>query len=370
MIDPFRFIFRTDASLEIGTGHVMRCLTLADALRSRGIQCHFVCREHPGHLLELINQRGYRVTALPVFNTDQPMVTETSSHARWLGASWQADTEATLRAIGPKPAQWLVVDHYALDTRWEQTLHSACHRLMVIDDLADRPHDCHLLLDQNLGRAEKDYQNLTPAHCVRLIGPTYALLRPEFGALRPYSLARRQTAKFQRLLITMGGVDKNNATGQVLDALRVCALPQGLQITVIMGPYAPWLEQVRKQATQMPCPTQVLVGVTDMAQLMADSDLAIGAAGSTSWERCALGLPTFLIILAKNQQCAAKALSNTGAVEIIELNSKLEDTLSKGFELLKRMPNWLKNRSIQGATISDGKGVMRVLDTLLTEDKK
>jgi len=258
-------VFRADASLNIGTGHVMRCLTLADALRERGASCRFVCREHPGHLLQLISERGHVVVSLPLPSPPSaaPGTTDQQpAHAHWLGTDWHTDAQQTLDGIGNTPVDWLIVDHYALDNRWESALRTRCQYLMAIDDLADRLHDCELLLDQNLGLTARDYAPYLPQDCTTLIGPRYALLRPEFAALRPYSMNRRKQPQLKQLLITMGGVDKDNATGQVLHALAQCTLPVDLQITVVMGPHAPWLEQVRQQAHIMPCPTQVLAGVS------------------------------------------------------------------------------------------------------------
>ena len=287
--------FRTDASLIMGSGHVMRCLTLADALRVQGAQCHFISREHSGHLLEVIRQRGHTVTALPAGNPISAMtanVVPQPAHAAWLGCDWQTDALQTGAILTDLKPDWLVVDHYALDQRWEEAVTPQCRKLLVIDDLADRAHNCDLLLDQNLGRKSEHYAPLVTAQCQVLTGPQYALLRPEFAALRPYSLQRRQAQPaLRQLLITMGGVDQPNATGKVLQALKTCALPQESRITVVMGLTAPWLQNVRELAAQMPWPTEVVISVGDMARRMADSDLAIGAAGSTSWERCCLHLP-------------------------------------------------------------------------------
>ena len=330
--------FRVDASLQMGSGHVMRCLTLADALTAQGAQCHFISREHPGHLLEVIRQRGYmanRLAALDLpaqpaikniaassqINSKEP--TRALAHAAWLGCDWQIDAQQTGAVLAKLQPDWLVVDHYALDWRWEESLAPHYQKLMVIDDLADRAHCCDLLLDQNLGSQPEHYAQLVPAHCRVLAGPTYALLRPEFAALRAYSLQRRQTQPaLRRVLITMGGVDQPNATGQVLQALKTSALPQDCQITVVMGLTAPWLENVRELADQMPWPTEVVVNVPDMGQRMADSDLAIGAAGSTSWERCCLGLPTLMVVLAENQRNIASALASAGAAIAFDLNNE------------------------------------------------
>ena len=159
-----------------------------------------------------------------------------------------------------------------------------------------------------------DYAGLAPEACEILAGPRYALLRPEFAALRPYSLARRAAvSRAKSILVSMGGVDLSNATGRVLDALEKCDLPQDIVIHVVMGPTAPWLDRVRAHAARSRRATHVYVDVRNMAQLMADADLAIGAAGTSSWERCCLGLPTVVLALAENQKPVAKAVAARGA---------------------------------------------------------
>lgn len=350
--------FRTDASLDIGTGHVMRCLTLADALRARGAECAFICREHPGNLIGLIRERGYEVHGLPM-QADHILPAEPDgglpAHAAWLSADWATDAEQTRLALQGQTLDWLVVDHYALDQRWEQNMRSYCHQLMVIDDLADRPHDCDLLLDQNLGRTEQDYGELLNRHTRILVGPRYALLRPEFMQWRSCSLARRTNGEFKKLLITMGGVDKDNATGQMLDALKVCNLPPDLQITVVMGHSAPWLAQVQEQALQMHRPTQVLVGVINMAELMAKSDLAIGAAGSTSWERCCLGLPSLMLVLAENQLEGANALHESGAAIVLKNSEQITDAFSR-MQLVRPSHPLMVKMSAAAAALTDGSG--------------
>lgn len=318
-------VFRADASLDIGTGHVMRCLTLANALRNEGARCVFISREHPGNLLSLIRDQGFEALALPRESSVQPEnVEKKSSHAAWLGTSWAKDAQQTIAVLGPESIEWLVVDHYALDARWESALKGMSKKLLVIDDLADREHDCDLLLDQNLGRISEHYAHLVPVRCKVLIGPKFALLRPEFAESRPYSLNRRKAAALKHLLISMGGVDKGNATALLLDSLLDCELPKDCRITVVMGPHAPWLAEVQERAERMPWPTEVRVGVSNMASLMAESDLAIGAAGTTAWERCCIGLPTLTMVLADNQCDGATALEATGSILIIGANVKHE----------------------------------------------
>ena len=355
--------FRTDASMHIGTGHVMRCLTLANAMRERGAQSTFICRPHEGHLLDLIQQLGHKAKALaPADDTFTARADPT--HTQWLGTDWASDAAQTQQALGDQVVDWLVVDHYALDRRWEQSMRAHTRRIMVIDDLADRPHECDLLLDQNLGRQAKDYGGLLSRHTQTLIGPAYALLRPEFAQWREHSLQRRAQPQLKNLLITMGGVDQANATGQVLDALTRCELPADLRITVVMGPTAPWLVQVQAQAAAMPRPTQVLVGVSNMAQLMAESDLCIGAAGGSAWERCALGLPTLVLILAANQHRGAMALQSHGAALVAADTQQLKSQMSELFTKNTQSAA-LKKMSQAAAKLAAGNGASQVVEILL-----
>lgn len=364
VIHPSRIAFRTDASLEIGTGHVMRCLTLADKLREGGAECVFLCRPHAGHLMSEIAARGHRCLAL---RPPEPSAMERPgdlSHSAWLGADWESDAAQTREALAGGVLDWLVVDHYALDHRWEQALRRASHRLMVMDDLADRRHDCDLLLDLSLGREEGAYAALVPDTAETLLGPRYALLRPEFAQLRPESLARREAPELRRLLVTMGGVDRDNATGRVLDALDASALPSNVRITVIMGPHAPWLGEVKARAARMRFATQVRVGVEDMARVMADSDLAIGAAGGTSWERCCMGLPTFAICLADNQHQIAVSLQEAGA-GIATTSAEEAVHYLENYDAMGKLESLLSDASRAAARVTDGRGSERVCERLV-----
>lgn len=365
---PLKICFRADASLQIGTGHVMRCLTLADALVAQGNSCQFISRSHPGDLIEFLRSRGYLVHVLPEspvsavreleagqFSDDQPV-----AHSHWLGVTQKTDAEACAAILAELRPDWLVVDHYALDARWERSLKPYYRKLLVIDDLADRMHACDLLLDQTYGRQLEDYRARVPDDCELLCGSQYALLRPEFAALRPYSLQRRADPRLCQLLITMGGVDKDNATGQVLEALRACSLPAGCKITVVMGQKAPWLAEVEQLAKDMPWPTRVLVGVSDMAQLMADSDLAIGAAGATAWERCCLGLPMVMVQQADNQRKVAQGLEQAGAAQVIESAEKIGGHLLSLMRRLVESPELLKRMGEAAADIVDGHGANTV----------
>ncbi|EAZ98227.1 UDP-2,4-diacetamido-2,4,6-trideoxy-beta-L-altropyranose hydrolase [Marinobacter sp. ELB17] len=306
-------VFRVDGSIQMGTGHVMRCLTLAEELQRLGHSCVFICREHPGNLGEFITNKGFVVHLLSTTSgVNFTVENDDTAHAEWLGVSWRIDAEQTLAALGSMEVDWLVVDHYALDARWERLLAKAAGQIMVIDDLADRHHACDLLLDQNLGREITDYDHKVPEHCTRLVGPNYALLRPEFARLREKSLKRRKMPELKRILISLGGVDRTNVTAQVLNVLNDSQLSSETELDVIMGATAPHLNDIRTQVSHTRFRATVSVNVGDMAERMCRADLAVGAAGSTSWERCCLGLPALIVVLADNQKSAAHALSERG----------------------------------------------------------
>lgn len=362
-----RILFRADASLQMGTGHVMRCLTLADALRAEGASCHFLCRPHPGNLIALIAARGHQVTELPAL-TGAAAIPASPMHAAWLGADPARDAADCLAVLGDAPpADWLVVDHYALDRNWERRLRPAARRVLVLDDLADRAHDCDLLLDPGIGRGPAAYAGLIPPHARLLTGPEHALLRPEFAAHRAESLARRADPRLCRLLVTLGGVDKDNVTCQVLEALDRTALPEGCAITVVMGPHAPWLTEVQARAARMAAPTRVLTGVGEMARLMCDSDLAIGAAGSTAWERCCLGLPSIQLVLAENQIGIATALAATGGAVTSPSPDAIANLLGD-WQTSGRLDATLHRIAMAAAAVTSGAGSRRVLAAMELSD--
>jgi|TARA_A100000171_G_C2137667_1_gene151702 UDP-2,4-diacetamido-2,4,6-trideoxy-beta-L-altropyranose hydrolase len=357
--------FRVDASIQIGTGHVMRCLTLAHALRHCGALCSFITRALPGHLADFIRSKGFDVTLLSVPQKNAK-IENVPPHASWAEVNWEQDAAETRRALGTNSPDWLVVDHYAFDARWQTAVRTQTTKLMVIDDLADRPHNCDLLLDQNLGHSAADYTGLIPDNCELLIGPRYALLRPEFSDMRPSALSNRFGRGFRQLLITMGGVDQYDASSIILKSLRSFSMPKDLKIKVIMGSHAPALERVYALAQEMPWHTEVFVDTPYMANHMALSDLAICAAGGTTWERCCLGLPSIVIETAKNQAGIARELASVGAAEDsgpVENHSfplVLKAALGKA-----ATPTYLDAMSEKAARICDGDGAARVISAIL-----
>lgn len=361
--------FRADASLTIGSGHVMRCLTLADALRMQGIQSHFICREHPGNLTGLIQQRGYPVFALPQGTTNDSEAAQSSglAHAGWLGCSMQADAAQTSPILERIRPDWLIVDHYGLDARWQDRLRALYGRLLVIDDLADRQHRCDILLDQNLGRSAADYAALVPPTSKILAGPSYALLRPEFANYRKESLEHRRKGTLDHILINMGGIDQPDYTSWAMSLLDQCNLPDHCQLEIIMGATAPWREHVEEVARHMEHDCTVRVNIADMAQTLAKTDLVIGAAGSSSWERCCLGVPSLMMVLADNQRLIAQSLMKQGAA--VQIGDKDDESsaiiLKKQLEILRSSPDILIEMSRKAAQVADGQGTSRVSHFLL-----
>lgn len=290
--------FRVDAGERIGVGHTMRCLTLAEELRGYCGEIGFICRELPGNMIERIATKGFRVLRLP----SGPEIHD-----------WKVDAEQTMKVLLQnqfKP-DWLVVDDYGLDKRWEEALRPLVKRIMVIDDLADREHDCDLLLDQNYYRNfETRYQGLVPADCRQLLGPKYALLRPEFKTVRQSMRVREGSVK--RLLVFYGGSDPTNETAKALEAVKLLNRPD-ITVDVAVGAANPNRERIKEICSGMGN-TNFYCQVENMAELMARADLALGAGGTATWERCYLGLPALVTMVAENQRETVEALAEDGVV--------------------------------------------------------
>ena len=352
-------VFRVDASILIGTGHVMRCLTLANCFNTLGYSCTFICRSHKGHLGDLILSEGHQLRLLANNERDanDMCLAPWNNHSNWLGVHWSLDAQQSKEIVENLEPQWLIVDHYALDSFWEAEIRPLVKKIMVIDDLSDRNHDCDLLLDQTFNRQKQDYLEKVPSHCVLLCGAQYSLLRAEFSEWRETSLRHRESSGLNLILVNLGGVDKDDFTSRVLLGLRCCDLPKTTKIIVVMGRTAPWKSKVTSIASLMPWETEVKIDVSSMAELMAESDLAIGAAGATTWERCALGLPSIQVVIADNQRLIAKSLFAVGAVKILENFSELP-------YLIYSAEEWMPSISKNCRTITDGFGVNRVVPYL------
>jgi UDP-2,4-diacetamido-2,4,6-trideoxy-beta-L-altropyranose hydrolase len=259
-----------------------------------------------------------------------------------------------------------VVDHYALDAAWEAGMRDRAPKILVIDDLADRRHVADVLLDQNFGGSASAYRDLVPGECVLLIGSNYALLRPEFAALRARSLARRaKAAERHTLLISFGGFDPDNLTALAIEGLSTLDSSRIERITVLLSKQAPHFSRVVSVAEESGLPIDVMPYTTRIAEFMCAADLAIGGAGTTSWERCTLGVPSVLVVLADNQLRAALALQQAGAGLLA--GRSLDVTAEKLGQCVRSLLTdemALRSMAEQAATICDGLGVERVVGAL------
>jgi UDP-2,4-diacetamido-2,4,6-trideoxy-beta-L-altropyranose hydrolase len=338
----------------------MRCLTLADALREQGAQCRFICRAHEEHLMNMISERGYQVNALPKPDSEMRSTVGDLAHARWLGVDWSTDAQQTQQFLADTKFDWVIVDHYALDHRWESALRSVCNHMMVIDDLADRRHDCDLLLDQNHGSCSERYAGLVPAECTQLHGPEFALLKPVYAKHRAEQRVRSD--KIERVLIYFGGgADPMNLTEMALRAFQAPELMK-IELDIVVGSGYAHKEELETAAGARG-KTRIHTQLPDLSELMVNADLAIGAGGATTWERCCLGLPSIVISIAENQRPACEALS---AEKLIDYLGHVDQVTS---EMIRdRIPSFAKNSDLlrdlseRGMKLVDGCGTDRILD--------
>ncbi len=341
-----KIVFRVDASLKIGTGHIMRCLTLAQELKKRGANVVFICRSIEGNLHEMVESKGVKVVKLPQSNS----VNESYCfHSNWLDAHWQEDATQSLLHI--KGADWLIVDHYALDEKWESIIHPHIDKILVIDDLADREHVCDILLDQNYYlNAETRYKHLVNKECQLMLGPKFALLREEFAYAR--ARLKRGFSEIKKIMVFFGGVDANNDAGKAIEAISGF---KG-EVIIVSGYTNKNLSKLEDFCTEH-SNFRLFRSINNMAELMANADLAIGAGGSTSWERAATGLPTLAWPIAENQIHVLYDLSKAGIVKLTS-PEKLEDDLIllNGGERMEM--------SRKGMEICDGEGTVRVANKL------
>jgi UDP-2,4-diacetamido-2,4,6-trideoxy-beta-L-altropyranose hydrolase len=330
-------IFRADASQHLGCGHVMRVASLARGLRELGWECHLVACE------------GTQIM-VPAQALDSMSVTT-------LAAGDELRPEALL-ASAPDGCDLLVVDHYHWTDSQESSLRGWAKKILVIDDLADRVHDCDFLLDQTSSRLVSDYEPLVPPSCRILTGADYALLRPQFAVQRPRSLSRRRSGAIQRLLVQVGGSDPDDLTGLILR--EIAGLDLGLTVDVILGPGAPHVDTVREQARTMGA--QLHVGVTEVASLMARADLAIGSGGVSASERCSMGLASLLIVIADNQRDVVSALVQTGAARGLRDHGDLRaGEIGESIRTLVEDSGATAEMAIRAAGVCDGLGLPRVL---------
>jgi UDP-2,4-diacetamido-2,4,6-trideoxy-beta-L-altropyranose hydrolase len=292
--------FRADASASIGTGHIMRCLTLADALKKEGFEAIFLCRMLEGHMADYIERRGYNVCRIQI---TVPLSKEDSA--------WDAEYTGQVLARFDTYSSWLIVDHYAIDSEWESTVKPLVGFLLVIDDLANRPHIADALLDQNVcDNARIRYEGLVPAGCRLLLGPQYLLLRKSFYLER--QRLRLRPGTIRRILVFFGGSDPTDETSKVLDALSSIVLSD-IQLDVVVGQANSRISAIERRCQGINN-IKLHVQAENMAELIAGADFSLGSGGVAMWERCYLGLPSAVTAVADNQVLAVKLADRLGAI--------------------------------------------------------
>lgn len=362
-------VIRTDSSVSIGSGHVMRCLTLAEILREKGEEVSFICHGFPGCLSRFIENQGYKVYTLqgPAHSPDQ--FSEKQEGEFYNRIDCQSDligTRSILLELG-KIIDWLIVDHYELDSRWETSLRPYVKKIMVIDDLADRPHDCDLLLDQNYHEYnEGRYEGLVTKNCLKLLGPQNALLRREFREARKRLVER--DGRIRRILISFGGADSTNETEKALKGIQRVR-SQDFAVDVVVGAINPKKEEIMRLCTTLPN-TTYHCQVDNMAELMLEADLAIGAGGTTIWERCCMGLPAVIISVGKIQYEVSATLGRHGyhlflgranTINVDDISSALKEIVRNDSKII------LLNMSRKCLSLVDGQGSIKIARRLQLE---
>jgi len=345
-----RVVIRADASVWIGSGHIMRCLVLADALKSLGHEVIFACLPLEGNLFSIIEQRGFPISQLSL--PENPIaIQHDADYSAWLQRPQEQDAADFISNINH--ADLVVTDHYAIDHVWQDKVREALQcKLVALDDLR-RSHSADLVIDQTLGRKSNDYPT-----CERVLaGTSYALLSPQFVKYRNRAFCRKTSDNIPRILISMGGVDLPNATSQVINAV---VGTYRANFTVLLSPRSPHYQQVKTMCEQIPNVTHLDFS-NNMAELMLDHDCAIGAPGTTSWERACLGLPSIVIPLAENQRETSIQLEAAGAALVVQLNEIDSELVDKLTLITTSWPQYVD----ANLRICDGLGANRVVSEMV-----
>lgn len=361
-VDDVRIIIRADASVKIGSGHIMRCLTLADALAAKGAKIVFICRELPGNMCDLIKEKGYTVWQIPYrqgYNAD----------LIWSKSESRIDAKQTIEILKQECEEfdWLIADHYGIEREWETAMRPYSKKVMVIDDLANREHDCDIILDQNLYTGmESRYDSLIPSYCKTFLGPEYVLLRPEFIEEYSKECVRTRTGDIHNILIFFGGSDVTNETKKALEAISSINNPN-ICTNVVIGSSNIYQEEIKTICKEIKnCSYHCQV--SNMAQLMSEADLAIGAGGTTTWERCFLGLPAITVCIADNQRELLQTVEKKQAILNLGWYQKVTyKDIQDSIQYLMNNKMVVRNMSIQASGIMANSLAKRqeVLETLL-----
>ena len=339
----------------------MRCLALANEARQRGWECTFVLRDPESDIVKLITSFDHKINKLVSLDHDANIISNMTAHSSWLPVSQSQDANETADIIHILKPNWIIVDHYSLDATWLEIVKNSYAKILVIDDIGDRDLICDLLLNQNLGASAEKYDGKVPINCNFLFGPTFALLRSEFRDWRERSFSGRLDRNIENILITMGGSDAENYTLLVLKEITKSKYAKNCRFTVILGLSYPHSKALNEFIDSSGLNISILSKVKNMAEIMSNSDLCIGAAGSTSWERCCLGQPTITFSIADNQVEIAEQLSKKNIAIYSNLSNLLEDFDQFFGSSGKELQRVLITNSL---LICDGFGAPRVIEEL------
>lgn len=335
-------VIRADASSAIGTGHVVRCRTLADALIARGWTASFATRGLPDGLATSLDRAGIGRVALEAAGDDA------------------AVTAAELERAGRDRPTLLVVDHYDIDAAWIDAVRSSATAVLAVDDLVDRPQPVDIVLNQNLGIDADGYAALVPPDCRVLVGPMFALVRGAFadaGEARNARGALPPDGRVERVLVFLSGADPDDVTSRAVAALE----GTGLAADIVVGAAYPNLADLRPRVDANPS-LRLHIDTDEMADLTASADLAVGAPSSASWERCTLGVPTVLVILADNQLAVERGLVAAGAAISAGWHTGVTvDTIRALLVDLIAEPERVAAMGHRAAEVTDGRGTDRVI---------
>jgi UDP-2,4-diacetamido-2,4,6-trideoxy-beta-L-altropyranose hydrolase len=329
---------RADASPAMGGGHIMRCLALAEALTAMGDwEARFLVRPETPISFPALKRYSHAVTELLCPPEDE---------AREIGETLPGcDT--------------LVVDHYGLGADFEKASRAFAREILAIDDVPKRVHACDALLDAGAGSSADAYATFVSGQTRLLLGPSYALLRPEFQCLREGALAKRSVAApVQRILLSFGAMDNKNFCVKSLRALVLCGLE--VKTDIILSARAPHLGEVQKLADEMPFPVAIHTDTPRMASLMLAADLAIGAGGGSALERCCLGLASIIVLTADNQS-GCQALHDRGAALVAGWHEQVDAAgLARLLAPLAADASLREAMSARAFDVCDGRGAQRV----------
>lgn len=330
-------IIRADASREIGTGHVMRCLALAQAWRKLGGQTHFVCASIPEKLQERLKTESFGVAHI-----SKP-------------ANSHEDAEFTADLARSVNATWVVVDGYHFTDNYRDALTSYGFAVCAIDDFGDVQR-AGLIVNQNLFASPRMYNDGKDTSSVRLLGSRYTLLRQEFTNAFP----RERQYGCPNVLVTCGGTDPTNSTEKVLRGLARTNDPF-LNVVAVVGAGNPNLTQLRELTAQLPISIQLEVNTPRMMQLMQQADIAIAAAGTTCWELAYMGVPVLALITAENQIQVAESIEEHGiGTNLGRVHELSESDICTTVEHHRERPFLLNLMSQAGRNCVDGQGAERV----------